>query len=252
MIRLRVLGAAAALLLLLVLLLASAPAHLLSRLLADTPVAADGLTGTLWNGRASRVRLVTNAGALHLGEVRWALRPWSLLTLTPRLQFSSEWGNQRLRGLLELRGQRDIILSDLQAGFDAALLRHVAPVSLTGALGAQVEKLHLRDGLPVAATARVTWQQAAWDSPQGLLPLGSYALDVQSTAPGQLAGTVITLSGPVRAEGQLQLQQRDYSIAILITHESTWDPLLREALALLARPLDAGYDLRFDGSLPSQ
>jgi hypothetical protein len=50
----------------------------------------------------------------------------------------------------------------------------------------------------------------------------------------------------------LQLRQRDYSIAILLTHDETWDPLLQEALALLARPVAAGYDLRLDGSLPQQ
>jgi hypothetical protein len=65
-----------------------------------------------------------------------------------------------------------------------------------------------------------------------------------------LAGTIVTLAGPLRAEGELQLRQRDYSIAILLTHDETWDPLLQEALALLARPVAAGYDLRLDGSLP--
>ena len=217
---------------------------------AGTPVAADGLSGTVWSGRASRVRVSTDAGILHLGEVTWSLRPLSLLLAAPTLRIHSRWSDQELAAVVAWRGEREVILSDVEARFDAALLRHLAPIALTGRMTAQAETLHLRDGLPLEATARLTWQQAAWDSPQGLLPLGSYAADIRDTAPGVLAGTIVTLAGPLRAEGELQLRQRDYSIAILLTHDESWDPLLQEALALLARPVAAGYDLRLDGSLP--
>lgn len=250
--RAQLLAGGAALLLLIVLLLAGAPAHVLNRVLAGTPVAADGLAGTVWSGRASRVRVATDAGILHLGEVTWSLRPLSLLVAAPTLRIHSRWSDQELAAVVTWRGEHEVILSDVEARFDAALLRHLAPIALSGRMTVQAETLHLRDGLPLQATARLTWQQAAWDSPQGLLPLGSYAADIRDTAPGVLAGSVVTLAGPLRAEGELQLRQRDYSIAILLTHDETWDPLLQEALALLARPVAAGYDLRLDGSLPQQ
>lgn len=250
MTRTRLLPGCAALCLLLLLLLASAPAHLLARALAGTPVAADGLVGTVWQGRASRVRVATHAGVLHLGAVTWSLRPLSLLALSPTVHFSARWGTQGLAGEATWRGADELLLTGVEASFDASLLRHVAPVALTGTLGAQIDTLHLRDTVPLEAAGRFTWQQAGWDSPQGLLPLGSYAAEVRSAAPAVLTGRVVTLSGPLRAEGELQLQQRDYSIAILLTHDGAWDPLLQEALALLARPVAAGYDLRLSGSLP--
>lgn len=239
-----------ALVLLLLLLVASAPAHLLLRLLPSTPVTAEGLQGTVWQGSAGRVLLATDAGLLHLGEVEWSLRPWSLLTLAPRLEVSSRWGGQRLHAEVQLRGRNDIKLENLEASFDAALLRHLAPIALQGVVSLQARQLHLRDGMPVEAEGRLLWQQAAWDSPRGVLPLGSYVLEVAQPRGGDLVGDVLTLTGPVRATGQLQLARSSYSIAVLIAHDGNWEPQLQEALSLLARPVAGGYDLRLEGQLP--
>ncbi len=235
---------------LLLLLVISAPAHLLQRLLESSPVAAEGMQGTVWQGRASRVLVATDVGLLHLGEVSWTLRPWSLLTLAPRLEVSSRWGGQRLEAEVRLRGRNDFELDNLDASFDAALLRHLAPVALQGTVSLQAQQLRLRDGLPVQAQGRVLWQRAAWDSPRGTLPLGSYVVEFVQPRGGDLSGEVLTLAGPVQATGELQLARSSYSIAVLIAHEGSWDPQLQEALSLLARPVAEGYDLRLEGRLP--
>jgi len=246
----RWLAGSLALVFLLLILLASAPAHLLLRLLENTPVTAEGLQGTVWQGRAGRVMVITDAGLLHLGEVEWSLRPWSLLMLAPQLEVSSRWGGQRLQAAIRVRGPNDLTLENLDASFDAALLRHLAPIALQGVVSLQAEQLHLRDGMPLQAQGRLLWQHAAWESPRGVLPLGSYVLEVAQPRGGDLEGEVLTLSGPVRATGQLQLARSSYSIAILIAHDGNWEPQLQEALSLLARPVAEGYDLRLEGQLP--
>lgn len=251
MIRGRWLPGALALFLLLVLLASSAPAHLLLRVLENTPVTAQALQGTIWQGRAGRVLVATEAGLLHLGEVSWSLRPWSLLALAPTLELHSRWGGQRLDTVVHIRGRSDIALENLDASFDAALLRHLAPVALQGAVSVQATQLRLRDGFPVQAEGRLSWQRAAWDSPRGALPLGSYVVEVSQSPGGDLTGEVLTLEGPVRATGQLQLARSGYSIAVLIAHDGSWDPQLQEALSLLARPVAEGYDLRLQGQLPA-
>lgn len=239
-----------ALVLLLALLVMSAPAHLLLRLLENTPVTAQGLQGTVWQGRAARVLVTTDVGLLHLGEVSWSLRPWSLLALAPRIEVDSHWGAQRLQAEVQLRGRDDIDLENVDASFDASLIRHLAPVALQGVVSLQARQLRLRDGLPVQAQGRLLWQQAVWDSPRGMLPLGSYVLEVVQPAGGDVTGEVLTLEGPVRATGQLQLARASYSIAVLISSDGNWDPQLQEALSLLARPVAGGYDLRLEGQLP--
>lgn len=246
----RWLAGALALVLLLVLLVCSAPAHLLLRVLANTPVTAQALQGTIWQGRAGRVLVATDAGLLHLGEVSWSLRPWSLLALAPRLDVNSRWGGQRLHAEVQIRGRSDLALENLDASFDAGLLRHLAPVALQGVVSVQATRLRLRDGFPVQTEGRLLWQQAAWDSPRGVLPLGSYVVEVAQPLGGDLTGEVLTLAGPLRATGQLQLARPSYSIAVLIAHDGSWDPQLQEALSLLARPVAEGYHLRLEGQLP--
>jgi general secretion pathway protein N len=250
MIARRWLAGVLALVLLLLLLVASAPAHLLLRFLENTPITAEGLQGTLWQGRAGRVLVLTDAGLLHLGEIEWSLRPWSLLMLAPQLELSSRWGGQQLQAEVQVRGRNDIKLENLDVSFDAALLRHLAPIALQGVVSLQAQHLHLRNGVPVQAEGRLLWQQAAWDSPRGVLPLGSFVLDVAQPRGGDLVGEVLTLTGPVQATGRLQLAQTSYSISVLIAHEGAWEPQLQEALSLLARPVAGGYDLRLEGQLP--
>jgi hypothetical protein len=238
------------LVLLLLCLVLTAPAHLLGRLLPPGQLSAQGLSGSLWQGRASRVVLATDAGPLHLGEVDWRLRPWSLLTLAPRLAVDSRWGEQRLRTELVLYGADDIGLRDLSLTLDASLLRHLVPVALTGRLALDATLLRLRRGLPVEAEGRLVWQQAVWESPRGPLALGSYALDARQSGNGPLIAELLTLAGPVQAQGQLQLRDSHYSIALQIESETPWDPALQEALALLAQPVGAAYQLQLEGQLP--
>ncbi|PLW81936.1 hypothetical protein CWI75_12615 [Kineobactrum sediminis] len=229
----------------------TAPARLVALALPPGQVAVQGFSGRLWEGRASRVVLATDAGLFHLGELRWTLHPLSLLTLTPRVEISSDWGNQHLQAELLVQGDNNMTLRNVTLNVDAALARYLAPVMLRGQMSLQAEYLQLRNGLPVATRARVLWQQAAWESPRGILPLGTYALDVQQAPNGPLLGEIVTLAGPVRAEGELQLQLPNgrYSIATLISHETGWEEVLEEGLSLLAKPVAGGYQLRLEGQL---
>ncbi|HEY7776841.1 MAG TPA: type II secretion system protein N, partial [Kineobactrum sp.] len=175
-----------ALVVLLACLAVTAPARLVALALPPGKVVAQGFSGSLWQGRASRVMVATDAGLLHLGEVHWELSPLSLLTLSPRLEISSDWGDQQLQAEVQLHGADDVTLRNLTLNADAALAQYLAPVMLRGRISFQAEYLDVRNGLPVGAQARVLWRQAAWDSPRGLLALGDYALDLQQAPGGPL------------------------------------------------------------------
>ncbi len=245
----RLLGGIALLAVLLVALLASTPARLLQRVLPGQQVVLSGVQGTLWEGSASRAIVQLAPGYLHLGAVRWSLSPLSLLTLSPRLELQSAWGAQRVTGNVVLRGQRDLDLRDVEAQLDADLLRKFAPLAVDGFFSAQLQQLSLRDGLPHSAQGRVVWQQAGFQSPRGRVPLGSYALDF-TQAPGEaLQGEILTLNGPMLAEGRARLEGRAYSINVLLRSEGAMDPVLKEALQLMAMPEGDGYRLQLSAEL---
>ena len=234
-------------LLLLLSLLVSAPARLLNWVLPGDQVLMQGFAGTLWRGSASRCLVQVGPGYLHLGAVQWSLEPLSLLLLAPRLALNSVWGNQVISGELVLRGRQDIDLYDIEAVVAADLLRQFAPVALTGSLSMQLSSLQLRDGLPHAGEGRLVWQNGGWQSPQGLLPLGSYALEYLQAPGAALEAEVFTLSGPLQASGAAQLQGRTYQVNILLGSQAPMDTQLEQALSLIAAPESGAYRLKLNG-----
>lgn len=235
-------------LLLVLLLVVSMPARLLYRFVPAHQVLVQGVTGTLWQGSAASVQVRLQQGYFQLGETNWELKPWSLLALAPRVNLSSIWGNQILSGELVLRGQRDLDVRDLELQFAAALLGRFAPVALDGSFNLQMSELELRDGLPYSTSGRLVWQGAGWQSPRGLIPLGTYALEFQQPPGEVLRGEVLTVTGPIEAYGTLELDGRAYVVDILMGGEGELEPQLQEMLSLIAAPEDENYRISVDGS----
>lgn len=243
----RPLGIIVLLALLLLVLLATAPARLLGYVLPADQVILQGFSGTVWSGSASRCLVQVGPGFLHLGAVDWELQPLSLLWLAPRMTINSRWGGQTLSTGLVLHGGQDVEIYDLSANVPADLLRQFVPVALEGVLSLQAQALELRDGLPVEGAGRLVWQNGAWLAPNGPVPLGTYALEFSQARGAEMVGQILTLAGPITAEGGLQLEQRSYSVDILIEGEGALDDRLRQALSLMARPVGQAYRLELSG-----
>lgn len=246
----RILTGLAAALALVLLLLWLAPARLLTAVLPAGQVAIQGASGSLWRGQAARVVLATPAGPLQLGALSWQLHPLSLLAFSPRVTLDSQWGGQRLQGSVALAGGNRIELAALEAAVPASLLRQFLPLQLEGQLSLQSPALVLEQGLPVAGAGRVVWQDAGWVSPDGPQALGHYVLEFEQQPGAALAGRVLTLSGPVQAEGSIGLAGSDYSIDLLLSGPGLADPRLAQALQLVAAPEGSGFRVRLQGSLP--
>ena len=225
----------------------TAPARVLGLVVPGEQIILSGFTGTLWRGSASRCLLAVPGGYLHLGSVEWRLQPLSLLLFAPRLQITSDWGQQRLSGKLVVHGAQDISLSDADARFSAGLIQQFAPLSLSGDVSAQISTLQVQSGLVTGGEGRLVWERGAWLSPQGLLPLGTYALDFNQQPGAPLIGEVLTLAGPITAQGQARLSGRVYDLAIDVGSEAAMPANLQQALSLLARPVDGGYRLELEG-----
>ena len=248
--KLRIIALAAAAGLLLVCLLMQAPARLLASVVPSGQLALEGLSGTLWQGQAARAVLTTPNGPLHLGAVNWRLRPLSLLTFAPTLDFESRWADQRASGALTLRGQQNIDLAGFEGEVAADLLQQVLPVSLRGRFSAQLQALSLRGGMPVSGEGRVVWQNASWLAPGGALVLGSYALDFVQPEGEALRGEIVTISGPVQAAGNVSLQDRAYRIDVRVSGDGGLDPQVSQALSLMGSPQDDGsIRVQLDGAL---
>lgn len=242
----RILPALVLVLVLVYSLLAAAPARLIARVIPADDVVLTGLSGTVWDGRASRALVKIPSGFLHLGALRWTLKPLSLLTLSPAVELLSDWGGQRLRGTVSVEGEGHYSLEAVEGRVAADLLRQFAPLALGGTFDLQLAELETRENLPYSGSGRLVWERANWQSPRGPVALGTYALDF-GQAPGEpLLGNVLTLSGPLEAQGRVELDGRRYLVDILVSSQERLEPQLQEALSLMATPEGDGYRLRLE------
>lgn len=228
----------------LVILVVKAPARLVGHFIASDVLVMQGFSGTLWRGRAARSAVAVGHGYLHLGAVRWKLSAASLLSLSPKVSLRSRWGAQTISGQLIYRDQQSFDLEDVDASLSANILGQISPLAVKGDFLVQLSALEVRDGLPVSGQGRVVWQKAKWVSSQGAVPLGSYAVDFTQPEGQALTGEVLTISGPVNAQGQIELIGRRYSLDVLVSSDSGLDQQLQQAMSLMAKPVEDGYRIQ--------
>ncbi len=234
---------------LLAVLLATAPARLLVHFLPAEQVLLQGLSGTLWQGGASRALLRTDAGYFHLGQLHWRVRPLSLLLLSPAVVFESSWAAQQLEGELRQSLAGTLTLTDAEGRLGAGLAARFLPVRLGGEFSLQLARLELRDGMPQAVDGRLVWQGASWAAPQGERSLGDYVAELETLADGSIVARVLTLSGELSAEGTARWQDGSYALDLLLQGPGLDDPQMQQALQLMASPEADGFRLRLEGAL---
>ena len=245
----RILSGAALAALFLIVLAAKAPAHLMGHLLPEDSVRLSGFSGTIWEGVASSATVATDEGWLQLGRLQWSLSELFLLLLSPTADLESEWGQQRFRAHVRLYPSGDWRVRGLESSFSAALIKRWLPVNVRGDISVNMDVLEISDGRPLAGRGRVVWQRAAWRGTRGSRPLGNYVLQFELTGPEQARGRVTTLSGPVIVEGDISVNGRQYAVDATLRSEKVFDPELASALALMAAPVEGGYDLKFESEL---
>ncbi len=239
------LGAALALLFLLVLLL-TAPARLAGYLVPEDQVRLSGFSGTIWDGVASNAAVATPEGWLQLGRTRWSLSELYLLALMPTMDIETEWGQQRIYANVRVYPSGDILLRGVRMTISASLIKQFMPVNLRGVLSLESPRLKFVEGAPAEGRGKLVWRQAFWRGVRGSQPLGDYQLNFQVTAPAAGEAQVRTLSGPIRIEGGLEVNGREYAVDANLSSKQPIDEELSRALQLMAEPVDGGYRLKFN------
>ncbi|MEO0436322.1 MAG: type II secretion system protein N [Pseudomonadota bacterium] len=225
------------------------PARAVTMLLSGAPVQLSGLTGTALNGEAARAIANSPAGPIHLGRLSWSVNPFTLLTLSPKLDLESEWGRQRFSTRAGV-GTDSTSLSDVDASLPAALIRQLLPIALDGMLKLQLERFSLVDGVATEAQGRLVWESAAWLTNTGARPLGTYVAELSSSEQGAISADILTLSGSVVIEGSAQFQGDRYELDLKLSGDGTpLDRELSQALSLLASPEGEAFRMKLSGSL---
>lgn len=218
------------------------PAGTAIRWFVPPQVAINGIQGTVWSGSAATG---TIAG-LPVQDLRWHLRPWTLLT-------------GRVAGNVEVRlpdgfvttafsaTRRAATFSDLRGGTSLATLASVVPAlrGTRGQASIELSSLRLENGWPeqVRGNLKVAALEITPFIPNGnnnLLPLGDYTLTFGDAPPHTVAGRFIDNGGPLEIAGTVSVNQaREFSFDALIKPRAGAPQMLVDGLKPITADPDA-------------
>lgn len=208
------------------------------------PVVLEGISGSVWNGRAERwiVRGVA------LGSLRWQLAPGALLR--GNLSGTLAADGDQVNGKLAFFGiDQRWTLSQIEGRFPALLLApalDIPGVRLGGTVLLSFPQVQLVDGRLIGADGSARWQPLEVIGTRPL-SLPGLRFDVRSRDGVGIDATVADLGGPLSISGELRSDGVDFSADIALRAREPSDDL-RQALALVGQPqADGSTRLRIEG-----
>lgn len=210
-------------------------------------VQLEGVSGTLWQGRAEQVSIGSGPS---LGSLAWTLSHRALLG-DLQLGFDLRQPQLQAQGQLHRVSAAEVELHDITVHMDAALLGpqpwlHGQP---QGQLDLQVAQAQLQGHWPMQLDATGTWSQASLRTAAGEVALGAVSLAMTGHA-GALQGVLSDDgSGIVQTAGRLSLSPLGWDLQLRLVPRGE-NPALMQWLHSLGTPAaDGTLDLRYRGGL---
>ncbi len=188
-------------------LLRSIPAHWGAfALTRGTGLALSGVTGTLWDGRASLASLRLPQGQeISLGQFSWQLQPLSLLSLRPCLQLSTQLDRQTFDGQACLVGS-SLRLRNAEANLPIGLLQQQIPIPVSGQLALHISELQLRGDILEKLQGKLSWSEAQAHNGANWMAIGSFGAELNDDGDNGVVAKVFSLSGPLALDAQVSLR----------------------------------------------
>lgn len=207
----------------------------------------EGVSGTLWEGRAEQVSIV---GGPPLGRLGWTLSRRALLG-DVQADVDLRQPTLQLQGQVRRMSSAQFELHNMTLHMDMALLGTQAWLQghPQGQLDLQVPQAQLQGNWPIQLDAAGTWSQATVHRPEGDVPLGTLLIAVTGQS-GALRGTLSDDgSGPVQTAGRLSFSPLGWDLQLrLVPRED--NPALQAWLRSLGTPAaDGTLELRYRGGL---
>jgi len=219
------------------------PARVALGWLAPAQARLEGVSGTLWRGRAEHLQWQE----MRLGRIEWRLHPAALLGARLRADITLRRVDGFARATVATGGKGYLHFTDLTASLPLNALS-VTPLAggWTGTLNFKFADLRLDRGWPIQASGRLDAVaiNGSMGGPAGRpVNLGNYQIDftpaegARSETPP--TGTLIDTGGPLQVTGSVQLlDDRSYVIEGLVAPRPEASPDIAQALQFFG-PADA-------------
>lgn len=195
--------------------------------------------GSLWQGQAQGISWQWASRPMGLSRLRWQLKPWSLLLLSPGLELDANLHQQTFQGYLSLPLGQGLRLRDFSMVMPASQLPVPAPLPLSGRVRVDIGRLDIEDQAVSDAEGRVVLEAVQLHAQQSW-QLGSFAAELTAQS-GDIHARLFDLGGPGQLAGELQLAITGaYRLDTSLGIEDQQATGLAEVLPLLGEPAGQG------------
>ena len=182
------------------------------------PVMLNGVQGTAWSGSAANGTI----GGLPVQDVRWHVKPWTLLTGRVGANLEARLADGFLSTELTASTSR-VQFNDLRGGTSLATLAPMLPVrGMRGQASVALSALEIENDWPVRVLgemklAALEVAPFVSNGNSNLVPLGDYTVTFGDAPARSIAARFIDNGGPLEVAGTLVVSAaREYTFDALI------------------------------------
>ncbi len=172
-------------------------AYLLTR---SGDIAMNGVSGTLWSGRASLASVKIKGADHSLGQLNWKLNILSLFTLKPCALIGTHMDNQEFDGEVCVKGKKAIAINKATVSFPAALVQPLLPLAIDGQFALTIDRLDINDMQLIGLHGKATWMGSKIYNGSNWMSLGGIGADLVDDGKKGLSAHIFDVGSPLHLD----------------------------------------------------
>ena len=237
----------------LLILLATIPAKPITELINDnTPVSIQGVSGSLWDGKAYLIRIDNN---IQLDQTHWSFNLWKLLIGKLSLNIDTSFLDETITAEAGSSFLGRIFVNDLKATVSASEVTRLANIpiaKLDGPIILNIQHAQWKQGELPLASGSIKWNDASVSIAE-TASLGNVLILLSESDQQLLNAEIKNQGGDIRISGNAELiPDADYVADITLVPNASASNNVKQSLGMFAKRQPNGeYNIQKSGPLSS-
>lgn len=163
-------------------------------------IAMNGVSGTIWNGRASLASVKVKGVDYSLGQLTWNLKLLSFFTLKPCALITTSMDSQEFDGLVCIKGKTGVTLKNASASFPAALVQPLLPLPIDGQFSLNIDSLDVTNNELLGLHGKASWMNAKIFNGANWMTIGGLGADLVDDGKKGLSAHIIDVNSPLHLD----------------------------------------------------
>ena len=217
-------------------LIVTLPASLFTNIINNnTPVTVQGMSGTLWNGKASFISIDDIA---NLDDTKWKLKALKLLTGRATLQINTYFDEEKVSAELGASIFKQFFVNNFSAKVSSEKIAELADIpiaQLSGMVTLDIKHAHWKINELPLASGNIIWDGATISVAE-TVSLGKLTIALSENDQHFLNADITNKGGDLSLSGNAELiPEKNYSVNVKLSPTSSASPNIGNSLSLFSK-----------------